>query len=410
MTLTAPVVPTLITPALTAPRVSTSRRPLRVLVAPSGFKESLGPDEVAAAIAAGVRRAAPDAHIRSLPLVDGGEGFTKALVGVTGGSLHDLTVTGPVGEPVPSYYGFLGGPGERTAVLEMAAAAGLRLVPHEHRNPAQTTTYGVGELVRAALGGGAARLLVGCGDSGTNDAGAGAAQALGVRLLDRDGHDLERGGGELVRLEHIDLSGRDPRLGGVRIDVACNWSNVLCGPRGVARTFGPQKGATPAQVKTLEQGLERFAEVVARDVGVDVATMPGGGASGGLGAGLAALLGATLRPRYDLVMQYFELDALLAETDLVITAEGQIDAGTPHGKVPAEVARRAKRYGLPVVAVAGSVGAGASVNHAHGIDVITSISDGPRPLAEAIERTPELLEQAAESVVRTLLVGSRLPL
>ena len=162
MTLTAPVVPTLITPALTAPRVSTSRRPLRVLVAPSGFKESLGPDEVAAAIAAGVRRAAPDAHIRSLPLVDGGEGFTKALVGVTGGSLHDLTVTGPVGEPVPSYYGFLGGPGERTAVLEMAAAAGLRLVPREHRNPAQTTTYGVGELVRAALGGGAARLLVGC--------------------------------------------------------------------------------------------------------------------------------------------------------------------------------------------------------------------------------------------------------
>ena len=354
--------------------------------------------------------AAPDAHVRSLPLVDGGEGFTKALVGVTGGRLHDLTVTGPVGEPVSSHYGFLGGPGERTAVLEMAAAAGLRLVPHEHRDPAQTTTYGVGELVRAALDGGAARLLVGLGDSGTNDAGAGAAQALGVRLLDRDGHDLGRGGGELVRLEHVDLSGRDPRLGGVRLDVACNWSNVLCGPRGVARTFGPQKGATPAQVKTLEQGLERFAEVVARDVGVDVATMPGGGASGGLGAGLAALLGATLRPRYDLVMQYFELDALLAETDLVITAEGQIDAGTPHGKVPAEVARRAKRYGLPVVAVAGSVGAGASVNHAHGIDVITSISDGPRPLAEAIERTPELLEQAAESVVRTLLVGSRLPL
>jgi glycerate kinase len=277
---------------------------LRILIAPSGFKESLEVDEVANCIEAGILRVFPSAQIHKAPLVDGGEGFSKALVAATDGTLHELTVTGPVGQPVNSHFGFLGGTEVKTAVLEMAAAAGLRLVPRNVRDPLVTTTYGVGELIKAALDAGAERLLIGCGDSGTNDAGAGMAQALGVRLLDAEGNELGRGGGELAKLDRIDLSQRDPRLELVQIDVACNWHNILCGPHGVARVFGPQKGASPETVEKLASVLDRFADVIERDTGIDVREMPGGGASGGLGTGLSALLGATLHSRYDIVMQY----------------------------------------------------------------------------------------------------------
>jgi len=381
---------------------------LRILIAPSGFKESLSADEVADCIAAGVARAAPAARIRKAPLVDGGEGFTQALVAATGGTLHTLTVTGPVGRPVAAHFGFLGGAGPRTAVLEIAAAAGLRLVPAASRDPLITTTYGVGELIRAALDAGAQRLLVGCGDSGTNDGGAGMAQALGVKLLDAAGQALGRGGGELARLARLDLSGRDPRLSQVHIDVACNWHNVLCGPNGVARVFGPQKGASPETVERLAAALDHYAAVIERDLGLDLRLSPGGGASGGLGAGLQALLGATLHPRYDIVMQYLELESLLRDADLVFTAEGGIDFQTPRGKIPAEVARRAQRYGVPVVALAGTVGRGARVNYAHGIAAYTSILQAPCDLRDAIEHAPRLTAECAESVMRLIAVGQHM--
>ncbi len=379
-----------------------------ILIAPSGFKESLSADEVTDCIAAGIRRVMPDASIRSAPLVDGGEGFTKALVAATGGELRNVAVTGPVGQPVASHFGFLGGDSVRTAVLEMAAAAGLRLVPRDARDPLVTTTFGVGELIKAALDAGAERLLIGCGDSGTNDGGAGMAQALGVRLLDAEGADLRLGGGELIKLRRIEMEGRDPRLERVRIDVACNWHNVLCGAKGVARVFGPQKGASAATVEWLAAALDRYAEVIERDLGVDVRTMPGGGASGGLGAGLHALLGATLHPRYEIVMQYLELDRLLEEADLVFTAEGSIDCQTPRGKIPAEVARRAKRLGLPVVALAGTVGHDARVNYESGIDAFTSILSSPCTLEEAIAHAADLLTDCAEEVARMLMVGQSL--
>ncbi len=380
----------------------------RVLIAPSGFKESLGAEEVADCIARGISRALPDARIQKAPLVDGGEGFTKGLVAATGGTLHDLTVTGPVGQRIQAYYGFLGGADSKTAVLEMASAAGLRLVPRDARDPLVTTTYGVGELLKAALDAGAERVLVGCGDSGTSDGGAGAAQALGVRLLDGEGRDLGRGGGELARLEHIDLGGRDRRLERVRIDVACNWHNVLCGPGGVAPVFGPQKGASPETVERLAAALEHYADVIAREPGADVREMPGGGASGGLGAGLHALLGARLHPRYDIVMRYLDIDELLREADLVFTAEGGIDSQTPRGKVPAEVARRAKRFGLPVIVLAGTIGKDAHINYASGIDAFTSILHAPCTLDEAIARASEMLTDCAENVMRMVMVGYRL--
>jgi glycerate kinase len=383
--------------------------PLKILIAPSGFKESLGASDVAAAIARGVKAAMPGAETLLAPLVDGGEGFTTALVAATGGSLHRTSVTGPVGEPVEACFGLLGRPGPKTAVVEMAAAAGLALVPRDRRNPMLTTSYGVGELIRAALDAGARRILLGCGDSGINDGGAGMAEALGVRLLDAEGQPIGRGGGALARIAGIDLSGRDPRLAATRIDAAVNWHNLLLGPRGVARVFAPQKGATPEQVVALEAALQCYADQLRAVTGEDVSTVPGGGASGGLGAGLKLLLGATLHPRYDIVMQYLAFDELLDDADLVITAEGCLDEQTPFGKIPAEVARRARRRGIPVIALAGTIGRGrVRINFEHGIDAFASILKRPCTLEEAIAETEKLLRRAAEDAVRMIGVGLRL--
>lgn len=385
-----------------------SARPMTVLIAPSGFKESLSAEDAADHIAAGVLRALPHARVLKAPMADGGEGFTQALVHATGGTLHPCTVTGPVGEPVEAFFGFLGGASSRTAVIEMAAAAGLRLVPQGRRNPMLTTSRGVGELIGAALDAGAQRVLLGCGDSGINDGGAGMVQALGVRLLDAQGNELADGGGALQRLHRIDLGGLDPRLATVRLDAAVNWHNVLLGARGVARVFGPQKGATPAQVELLDAALANYASCIRRATGRAIGRAPGSGASGGLGAGFAALLGGTLHPRFDIVMQYLELDSLIALADLVITAEGSLDHQTPFGKVPAEVAQRAKRRGLPVIALAGTIGAGVEINFEHGIDAFASILSRPCTLDEAIAQAGPLLRRAAEDTLRMVSVGLRL--
>lgn len=384
-------------------------RTWRILIAPSGFKECLGAEEVAEAIAEGIRRVLPEARLRTAPLVDGGEGFARTLVETTGGSLRPAVVTGPLGRPVEAHFGFLGGVGPRTAVLEMAAAAGLRLVPPGERNPLRTTTRGVGELIRAALDAGAERLLIGCGDSGTNDGGAGMAQALAIRMLDAAGSEIGAGGEALLKLDRIDVSGRDPRIARMEIDVACNIRNILCSPGGVSRVFGPQKGASPEMVARLEAALERYAAIIARDVGVDVRTIPGGGASGGLGAGLYALLNARLLPRYDVLTRYLDLDGLLRDADLVVTAEGGLDAQTSRGKMPAELARRAKHFGLPVIALAGTIDESARVNYACGIDSFSSILDAPCTLSEAMDRAPHLIANAAENAIRYLLIGRALP-
>ncbi|CAN7655987.1 glycerate kinase [Ensifer adhaerens] len=378
---------------------------LTILVAPSGFKESLSAEEAANCIEKGVLRACPSAEVLKVPMVDGGEGFTKALVAITGGSLHELTVTGPLGEPVASHFGFLGGQSERTAVIEMAAAAGLRLVPRDRRNPCLTTSYGVGELIRAALDAGARRILLGCGDSGINDGGAGMAAALGVKLLDRKGKPLAPGGAALASLARIDISGRDPRLAEVRIDAAVNWHNVLLGARGVARVFGPQKGATPEQVELLAAAMETYAAAIQATTGIAVGDAPGAGASGGLGAAVMGLLGGALHPRYDIVMRYLELDDMIARADLVITAEGSLDGQTPFGKVPAEVGHRAKEAGRPVIALAGTIGKGVTLNFEHGIDAFASILKAPCTLDDAINAAPKLLVRAAEDAVRMVRVG-----
>lgn len=378
----------------------------RILVCPSGFKESLNSHEAADAIEAGIHRVLPDAYVAKVPLVDGGEGFTEGLVAATGGRLISCTVTGPVGTPIRSHFGFLGGNASDTAVIEMAAAAGLSLVPRDMRNPLHTTTYGVGELIKLALDAGAEKILFGCGDSGTCDGGIGMAQALGARFIDRDGRELPRAVGslELLNLSSVDVSELDARMQNVTIDVACNWHNVLCGPEGGARVFGPQKGATPEEVEQLEMSMQNVASVVSPVVGVDVASTPGGAASGGLGAGLL-LIGATLHPRFDTVTQFLNIDDILADSDLVITAEGGIDYQTPYGKVPSYIAARAQVYNVPVIALAGTVGTGAVDNYRYGIDAFASIVPSPMPLEEAIADAKRLLTDAAEMTMRMVMIG-----
>lgn len=380
----------------------------RILVAPSGFKESLTAEQTAAAIAEGVARVLPDARIDSLPLVDGGEGTAATLASATGGRLTPLPATGPVGQPVDTHLGWLGD-GSGTAVVELAAVAGLALVPRDGRDPGSTTTFGVGELIRAALDGGARRILVGCGDSGTSDGGAGALRALGARLLDADGRELPPGGRSLTALRRIDFTGLDPRLWSVELTVACNPYNVLTGPRGVARVFGPQKGATPAQVEELSAALEQWATVLERDAPVPVEPRfaPGTGASGGLGAGLAAI-GGRLRPRFEVLLDRMDLDARIAAADLVLTAEGALDRQTTRGKVPGEVAVRAKRAGTPVLVLAGTLGDGAEEIRAAGVDAYATILPAPVPLSEALARGGEFLADAAERALWMVLVGTRL--
>lgn len=378
----------------------------RILVCPSGFKGSLKPHDAADHIETGIRRVVPNAHVIKAPVFDGGEGFTEGLVATTGGRLISCNVLGPIRLPVASHFGFLGGDRHKTAVIEMAAAAGLSLVPHHRRNPLHTTTYGVGQLINMALDAGAEKILFGCGDSGTCDGGIGMLQALGAKFFDSDGLEIPpaAGGLSLQKLESVDLSGLDPRLKSVSIDVACNWSNVLCGSRGVARVFGPQKGATPAEVAKLEVAMENIARLVSSHIHKEVALAPGSGASGGLGAGLL-LIGAELHPRFDIVAQFLDINGLLADCDLVITAEGGIDYQTPNGKVPSYIASKAQIHQIPVIALAGTVGEGAKVNYNHGIDAFASIVKSPMPLEKAIEQASPLLVDAAETMMRMVMVG-----
>lgn len=385
--------------------------PQRILVAPSGFKESLSAAEVTEAISAGIRGVIPGVSISTMPLCDGGEGTAAALAEATGGHLVPARVTGPVGAAVDSHFAMLGGQPTRTAVVEMAAAAGLRLVPRDLRDPGRTTTRGVGELIAAALDAGATRIIVGCGDSGTCDGGSGALRALGARILDEDDNEIPDGGDVLGRVHRIDLSGLHPAVASARIELALNPHNVLCGPRGVAQVFGPQKGADAEQVEVLSSALTHWADRLAElnVATIDLRHAPGTGASGGLGAGLAAI-GARLIPRFELLLDSglagIDLDRHIAEADLVVTAEGAIDFQTPRGKIPAEVAGRAQRAGVPVLALAGSIGRDSGDVHAAGIDAIAGIIPIPMELDEAVARGADLLREATERTFRCILLGS----
>ncbi len=376
-----------------------------IVVAPQSLKGSLDAPDVGEAIAAGIRRVWPDADIRVVPVADGGEGTVRALVAATGGALHPARVTGPLGEPVVAEYGMLGGNRSGTAVIEMAAASGLPLVPPDKRDPCVTTTRGTGELMRAALDAGARRLLIGIGGSATNDGGAGMAQALGVRLLDAQGNELPAGGAALAQLARIDSSGLDPRVKDVEVQVASDVTNPLCGPEGASAIYGPQKGATLEMVAELDAALAHYGQLLKRDLGADVANVPGAGAAGGLGAGLLAFAHAQLAPGAQLVLETLDFAHILEGAALVCTAEGQLDSQTAYGKAVGAVAAAARKAGTHVVALAGSVTADDAALEKLGIDAALSIVNGPMTLDESMAHTSRLLADAAARATRLIALG-----
>ena len=378
---------------------------MRVVIAPDKFKGSLSASAAAEAMARGVTRAAPSATIDRAPMADGGEGTVAALVASTGGTWREATVRGPMGEPVVARYGLLGD--GRTAAIEMATASGLVLVPPDRRDPTIATTIGTGELLLAAIADGASKVVVGIGGSATNDGGAGLGQALGFRLLDAEGRELPPGGGGLGRLDRIDGSSRRRELEGVSIAVACDVTNPLCGPRGASAVYGPQKGATPEMVASLDANLSHFAAIVARDLGVSIAEIPGSGAAGGLGGGLVAFAGGRLQPGIDLVIEAVDLRARLEGADLCLTGEGALDDQSAFGKTAVGVARLARSMGIPTFALAGTIGEGASATLEQGLDAYFSICPGPIALDQAIARAGELLEEATAMALRAFLAGRR---
>ena len=371
---------------------------MKIIIAPDSFKGSLSAIQAAESIASGVRRAIPDAEIILIPLADGGEGTVEALVRATDGRVIRTPATDPLGNRIDSFFGILGD-GE-TAVVEMAAASGLPLVPEDRRNPKLTTTFGTGELIRAALDTGCRKLILGIGGSATNDGGMGAIQSLGGSFKDASGREVGFGGGELARIRSIDLSGLDPRIRETEIVVACDVDNPLTGDRGASAVFAPQKGATPEMVKELDAGLSNLAEVIRLDVGVDVESLPGAGAAGGLGAAAVAFLGAELRPGIEIVMEATHFADHLKDTDLVITGEGKIDAQTLRGKTIMGVLRAAKLAGVPVLALAGAVEREGYALLEHGAIAVVPIVTEPMSQEEAFSRAGELLSTAAEEAVK----------
>lgn len=371
---------------------------MRILIAPDSFKECLSAPQVAEAMADGIRRAFPDADIDLVPMADGGEGTVDALVAADGGSYVHRDVTGPLGDPVRARYGLI--QEGAAAVIEMAAASGLALVPPDRRDPRITTTRGVGELIADALDRGVRRILVGLGGSATNDAGAGMAQALGYRLLDASGHDLPPGGAALADIARIDASDVHPALAACTVQAACDVVNPLCGPLGASEVYGPQKGASPEAVRDLDRALALFANCIRRDLGISVRALSGGGAAGGLGAGLVAFANAELRSGVELVAEACRLEARLAHADLCLTGEGRLDGQTAHGKTPVGVAEIAARAGVPVIALAGALGPDFRTVYDHGVTAVFSIADGPMPRDAALARAASLLADAAENAVR----------
>ncbi|MCY4623817.1 MAG: glycerate kinase [Chloroflexi bacterium] len=379
---------------------------MKIVIAPQAFKGTLSAGQAADAMAEAARAAYPTAGIVRCPMADGGDGTLDALVEATGGAYHAVDTTGPLGEPVTARWGALGG-GD-TAVVETAQACGLALLPPNVRDPLHATTYGVGSVIRAALDVGYRRIILGIGGSATNDGGAGLATSMGVRLLRAGGEPIAPGGAGLLDLAAIDASGLDARLRDTELIVATDVTNVLCGPAGAAATFGPQKGASPEDLATLDRALGRVADIARRDLGVDVSGIAGGGAAGGMGAGLVAFLGARLAWGADIVAEAVGLDARLEGAALVVTGEGRLDWQTAYHKAPAVVANRAVARGIPVLGVGGSLGPGWRKLYAEGFTALTGMATGAVSLEDAIAHPSERLARATLRGLRAMRRRSRL--
>jgi glycerate kinase len=371
---------------------------MKIVVAPDSFKGSLTAIEVSVAIEQGIREVFPEAEVIKIPMADGGEGTVQCLVNATGGKILEEKVIGPLGDEVLAFYGILGD--RKTAIVEMAAASGLTLVPENKRNPLITTTYGTGQLIKAVLNQGCRKMIIGIGGSATNDGGAGMVQALGVKLLDQEGKEVGFGGGELKKIVKIDISCMDNRLSDTKVLVASDVNNPLCGPQGASRIYGPQKGATPEIIEELDKSLSYFAELIKRDLNKEVKDIPGAGAAGGLGAGLMAFLNAELRSGIEIIIEIVKLEQNIKEADLVITGEGKIDSQTIYGKAPVGVAKIAKKYNVPVVAVAAIIEEDSRIFQSYGIDTLIKVSEPPMRLSEIKTKKICLIKRSIKQFLR----------
>jgi glycerate kinase len=371
---------------------------MKIVIAPDSFKDSLSAQGVADAIALGLAEVWPHAQLIKCPMADGGEGTVESVLAACDGELRRTDVRGPLGETVNAAWGWL--PQNHTAIIEMAEASGLQLVPLDRRDACISSTFGTGELIRAALDAGAQRVILAIGGSATNDGGAGAMQALGVRLLDAQGQQLQPGGLALAQLARIDLTGIDPRLAEVRFDIAADVNNPLCGPHGASAIFGPQKGATTAQVEQLDRALGHFANHCANALAQDVRDEPGSGAAGGLGFAAKAFLGAQFMAGVGVVAELVGLAEAVVGADLVITGEGRFDAQTLRGKTPFGVARIAQEQGVAVIVIAGTLGEGYQALYEHGIDAAFALTSGPMTLEQACTEAPRLLRERATDIAR----------
>lgn len=373
---------------------------MKILIAMDSFKGSCSSLDAGHAVAEGVRRVYPLADLTVLPIADGGEGTGAALALALEGTAHFITVLDPLGRTIRAPLYLLP---NATAVVELAAASGLTLLTEAERNPELTSTFGTGQLIRAALDHGAKKIIVGLGGSATNDGGSGLASALGVRFLDECGNELAPGGAELSRLSSIDLQQVDPRLQDTEILVACDVDNPLLGIRGASSIFGPQKGANAEQVQRLDAALAQYHHVLSRVLQIDLKDLPGAGAAGGTTVALLAFTKATMQPGIDVVLNTLQFEEMLAGTDLVITGEGRIDAQTLHGKVIMGIAKRTKRHAIPLLALTGSIGADTEGLYQHGVTAMFPIAPGPITLQDSMQRSRELLADTAHRCLRLFM-------
>lgn len=376
---------------------------MKIVIAPDSFKGSASAMEVAKAIEKGIKNYAPDVETVLVPVADGGEGTMDSLVSATGGKTVKVEVKNPLGETIIAEYGILGD--GKTCVIEMASASGLYLIPEEKRNPLKATTYGTGQLIKKALDDGCRNFILAIGGSATNDGGIGMLQALGMKLLDESGKEVGFGGEELDRIVKIDDSEFDDRISKSSFLIASDVQNPLIGPDGASYVFGPQKGATPEMVELLDKKMESWANVVEKVTGISLHNHPGAGAAGGIGGAFQAFFPAEMRRGIDIVIEYTGLSKKLHGADVVFTGEGQIDFQTASGKTPMGVAQEAQKQGIPTIVITGSIGKGIDTLYQFGIKSIHSIVNGPMTLGEAMQRAPQLIEQKAEQLMRTMMLN-----
>ena len=379
---------------------------MKILIAPDSFKESLKASDVSKYIEEGIHMALPETVCIRIPLADGGEGTVDALVNATEGTIEYVKVMDPLMREIKSFYGILGD--GNTGVIEMAAASGIELLKKNERDPMKTTSFGTGQLIRAAANKGCDTLIIGIGGSATNDGGTGMAQALDIDLLDSHRKPIGVGGGTLSDLKFIEDSRLDERIKNIRIVVASDVENPLCGVNGASRVYGPQKGATEEMINILDHNLNHLGDMLEKKYNKRIKKLPGSGAAGGMGAGLVAFLNAELKPGFEIIKELTNLEKVIEKVDLVITGEGKMDEQTRFGKTPYGVAKLAKKYQKPVVGIAGSLGSNYQELYREGFDVLISIVDKPMSLESALGNAPEMLKFAAYNLLRSINIGSDL--